>query len=133
MTDLRGAPAHRLYNITVPPRCKPWHFKHLTVRHIYHPLAQSSGKIYALLKALKAKDGDRAKKLFQFLNAIGARALRIHLGRVLEMAESSPDKLSYERRIVQRFGGQQELDLVVPPAPPPPESLDEYGAKPPGV
>jgi hypothetical protein len=117
----------------VPPRGKPWHFKHLTVRHIYHPLAQSSGKIYALLKALKAKDGDRAKKLFQFLNAIGARALRIHLGRVLEMAEASPDKLSYERRIVQRFGGQQELDLVVPPAPPPPESLDEYGAKPPGA
>jgi hypothetical protein len=78
---------HRLYNIPVPVRGKPWHFKYLTVRHIYHPLAQSSGKLYALLKALKAKDGDRAKKLFQFLNEIGARALRMHLGRVLEMAE----------------------------------------------
>jgi hypothetical protein len=30
---------------------------------------------------------DRAKKLFQFLNVIGARALRIQLGRVLEMAK----------------------------------------------
>lgn len=105
---------HRLYEIPIPVRGKPWHFKYLTVRHIYHPLAKSSGKIYELLKALKASDGDRAKKLFQFLNEIGARALRIHLGRVLEMAESSPDRASYENRIVERFGGQHELDLVVP-------------------
>jgi hypothetical protein len=105
---------HRLYNIPVPVRGKPWHFKYLTVRHIYHPLAQSSGKLYRLLKVLKAKDGDRRKKMFQFLNEIGARALRIQLGRVLEMAESSDDKVSYEGKIVQRFGGQQELDLVMP-------------------
>ena len=59
------------------------------MRHIYYPLAQSSGKLYELLKAIKAKDGDGAKKLFQFLNEIGARALRIQLGRVLEMAKSS--------------------------------------------
>ena len=105
---------HRLYDIPVPIRGKPWHFKYLTVRHIYHPLAQSSGKLYALLKALKAQDGDRAKKLFQFLNEIGARALRIHLGRVLEMAESSPTRQVYENKIVERFGGQKELDLVLP-------------------
>jgi hypothetical protein len=105
---------YRLYGIPVPDRGKPWHFKYLTVNHIYSPLAQSSGKIYALLKAHKARGGDRAKKLFQFLNAIGARALRMHLGRVLEMAESSPDRYTYERKITQRFGGQQELELVVP-------------------
>ena len=87
-------------------RGKPWHFKYLTVRDIYHPLARSYGKIYMLLKALKAQDGDRQKKLFQFLNEIGARALRIHLGRVLEMAESSANKYEYERKITQRFGGQ---------------------------
>lgn len=108
---------HRLYDIPVPERGKPWHFKYLTVRHIYHPLAKSSGKILTLLRALKAKDGDRQKKLFQFLNEIGARALRIQLGRVLEMAESSPEKREYERKIVQRFGGQQELDFVVPTSP----------------
>jgi hypothetical protein len=39
---------------------------------------------YQLLKALKAKEGDRTKKLFQFLNEVGARALRMHIGRVLE-------------------------------------------------
>lgn len=105
---------HRLYEIPVPVRGKPWHFKYLTVRHIYHPLAQSSGKVLELLRAMKAKDGDRQKKLFQFLNDIGARALRIQLGRVLEMAESSPSKQDYERKITERFGGQRELDLVVP-------------------
>src|ERR1700684_3536178 len=54
---------HRLYEIPVPDRGKPWHFKYLTVNHIYFPLAQSSGKILALLKAHKARGGDRAKKL----------------------------------------------------------------------
>jgi hypothetical protein len=70
--------------------------------------------LFALLKALKSRDGDRAKKLFRFLNEIGARALRIQLGRVLEMAESSPDKYAYENKISERFGGQKELELVVP-------------------
>ncbi len=66
---------------------------------------------------MKAKEGDRQKKLFQFLNDVGARALRMHLGRVLEMAESSPDEASYERRIRERFGDQQELELVLPTPP----------------
>ncbi len=57
---------HRLYAIPVPVRGKPWHFKYLTVRHIYHPLAQSSGKIYGLLKALKAAGGDRQKRCSNF-------------------------------------------------------------------
>jgi hypothetical protein len=105
---------HRLYDIPVHDRGKPWQFKYLTVNHIYYPLAQSSGKIYALLKAHKARGGDRAKKLFQFLNEIGARALRIHLGRVLEMAESSDDKWVYEAKVIARFGGEQQLELPMP-------------------
>jgi hypothetical protein len=105
---------HRLYNLAVPKRGKPWHFKSLTVRHVYYPLAKSNGKILELLKAIKGKDGDRAKKLFQFLNEVGARALRMHIGRVLEMAESSADKFAYESKITERFGGQIELELVVP-------------------
>jgi hypothetical protein len=107
---------HRLYDIPVLSRGKPWHFKYLTVNHIYRPLAQSNGKVLELLRALKSK-GDQKAKLFQFLNKIGARALRIQLGRVLEMAESSPDKFAYEKKIVERFGGQQEFELVVPPPP----------------
>lgn len=116
---------HRLYAIPVPVRGKPWHFKHLTVGHIYHPLAQSSGKLLKLLRALKERDGVRQKKLFQFLNEVGARALRMHLGRVLEMAESSSSSGEYEHKIKARFGEQRELSLVLPSDPsasPPPSA-----------
>jgi hypothetical protein len=103
---------HRLYDIPVPEKGKPWLFKNLTVKHVYYPLAKSNGKILELLKALRAQDGDRQKKLFQFLNEIGARALRIQLGRILEMCESSVSKNDYEAKIIDRFGGQRELDFV---------------------
>jgi hypothetical protein len=44
---------------------------------------------------------------------------------------SSHDKFAYERRTVDRFGGQQELELVVPSVPPPdavppPNSIEDY-------
>lgn len=103
---------HRLYEIPVPPRGKPWQFMHLTVKHIYLPLAKSNGKILDLLRALKAKDGDRQKKLFQFLNEVGTKALIMHLGRVLEISLNAEDKFKYENKIVERFGGQQELELI---------------------
>ena len=106
---------HRLYDIPVPVRGKPWQFKHLTVRHVYYPLAKSSGKLLTLLRALRDREEGRKKKLFQFLNDIGARALRMQLGRILEMCESSADKHAYEKKIVERFGGQQELEFIVPP------------------
>lgn len=67
-----------------------------------------------LLRALKSSDGSRQKKLFQFLNEVGARALRMHLGRVLEMAESSKDRSTYEKKILDRFGMQRELELLIP-------------------
>ncbi|NQV59554.1 MAG: hypothetical protein HQ502_07795 [Alphaproteobacteria bacterium] len=105
---------HRLYQIPVPVRGKPWHFKHLTLKHIYYPLAESNGKLLTLMRAMKSKDGDRKKKLFQFLNDIGARALRIHLGRVLEMAESSERLEDYEFRVETRFGKQRMLNLITP-------------------
>jgi len=107
---------HRLYAIPVPVRGKPWQFKHLTVHHIYSPLAKSNGKILELMRALKAKGGDRQKKLFQFLNDLGARALRIQIGRVLEMSESSRSRPEYETKVIERFGGQLELDFGVPAA-----------------
>jgi hypothetical protein len=33
---------------------------------------------------------------------------------VLEMAESSPTRHGHENKIAERFGGQPELDLVMP-------------------
>ncbi|MFT3664455.1 P63C domain-containing protein [Piscinibacter sp.] len=105
----------RLYKIPLPVRGKPWQFMHLTRKHIYFPLAKSNGKLLELLRALKAKDGEQKRYLFQFLNEIGARALRMQIGRVLEMAESSgDDERAYEAKIVERFGGQQEVDFAVP-------------------
>jgi hypothetical protein len=106
---------YKLYEIPVITRGKPWEFKHLTVSHIYKPLAKSNGKILELVRAQKSQGGDRKKKLFQFLSEIGSRALRMQLGRVLEMAESSTTKEEYESKIRKRFGDQQEFDLVIPP------------------
>lgn len=103
---------HRLYEIPVLEKGRSWHFKHLTVKHIYYPLAKSSGKILELVRAHKAAGGDRQAKLFQFLNEVGARALRMQIGRVLEMTDSSKSKQEYEAKIVERFGGQRELDLL---------------------
>ena len=103
---------HRLFEIPVPVRGRPWHFKHLTVRHIYYPLAKSHGNLLKLLRAQKSSGGNRQKKLFQFLNEVGVRALRMHLGRVLEMAESSKTADEYERKINERFGDQKELELI---------------------
>jgi hypothetical protein len=71
-------------------------------------------QILALLRAHKSKGGDRAKRPFQFLNIIGARALGRHIGRVLEMVESSADKWEYEAKIAQRFGFAQQLELPMP-------------------
>lgn len=100
----------RLYGITPPVRGRSWKHRHLTVDHVYYPLARSSGKLLSLLKESRATDGG-GKKLFQFLNEVGTRALRIHLGRLLEMAESSTDQRAYEKRFTERFGGQQELPI----------------------
>lgn len=105
---------YRLYDLAAPDMGRPWVFKHLTLMHVYYPLAKSHGKILDLLRANKAQGGDRRKKLFQFLNEIGARALRMQLGRILEMAESARDKHEYERKIIERFGGQPELDFDAP-------------------
>ena len=103
----------RLYKIPMPTRGKPWQFMHLTRRHIYYPLAKSQGKLLELLRALRAKDGEQKRYLFQFLNDVGSRALRIHMGRVLEMAESAGDNHEiYEHKFNDRFGDQKELDFL---------------------
>lgn len=102
---------YRLYEIPKPERGRPWGFKHLTLNHVYWPLAKSDGKLLELLRVARSNNGESGKKLFSFLNEVGARALRMHLGRILEMAESSSSKDEYLRKIVDRFGGQQEMDL----------------------
>jgi hypothetical protein len=94
----------RLYDLRVG---RSWKNMHLTIDHIYTPLAKSNGKLLTLVREAKSINGDRNAKLFQFLNEIGTRSLRIHLGRVLEMAESSKDQATYESKIEARFGNGQ--------------------------
>jgi hypothetical protein len=103
----------RLYNIEPPARGKNWKEMHLTVDHVYYPLAKSNGELLELLRSAKMAGSDRNKKLFQFLSEVGAKALRMHLGRVLEMAQSSSDKKLYEAKIAERFGMQAQLSLPI--------------------
>jgi hypothetical protein len=102
---------YKIYDLPRFERGRPWEFKSLTLNHIYYPLAKSNGKLLELMQANKAASGDRTKKLHQFLSEIGTRALRIHMGRVLEMVESSATKEEYEQKIRDRFGDQRELDF----------------------
>jgi hypothetical protein len=45
------------------------------------------------------------------------------------MAESSSDKFVYENKVAERFGGQKELELIVPtPSVIPPADSDEFAA-----
>lgn len=46
------------------------------------------------------------------MSEIGARALRMQLGRILEMAESSKTREEYEGKIIERFGGQMEIPFA---------------------
>ena len=111
---------YRLYQIPVPLRGRPWLFKELTLRHVYIPLAKSEGKILELLRDAKSKDEtERRRKLFQFLSDVGTRALRLHIGRLTEMAESSTVKFEYESKVAARFGIhlQYELPLTIPMEP----------------
>src|SRR5262245_9142999 len=54
---------YRLYDLQKPVRGRPWKAKYLTIDHIYHPVARSSGKVYALAKALKSASNDPATKV----------------------------------------------------------------------
>lgn len=103
---------YRLYQIEpIKGRGRPWQFKHLTLNHVYSPLAKSNGKILKLLQSVKADKGDRQAKLFQFLNEVGTRALRFHMGRLYEIAASSQSKQVYEEAINERFNSQKQLTL----------------------
>lgn len=101
----------RLYKIVPPEKGKNWKMMHLTIDHIYIPLAKSNGRLLKLLREAKDIQGDKNKKLFQFLNEIGTQALRLQIGRVLGIAETSSNKLDYENKIQKKFGWQVQYSL----------------------
>jgi hypothetical protein len=103
---------YRLYELPEPERNKPWKFKHLTVNHVYWPLANSKGHILELTRAQRASSGDeRRKRLHQFLSDIGVKALRQHLGQLLGIAQVSRSEAEYEGHVRKIFGQQYEMDL----------------------
>ena len=97
------------------------------IQGLVYALAGYRPEVEEVIQAFKAFVQEEAKKyeaefpneqkryLFQFLNDIGARALRMQIGRVLEMAQSSnEDKNAYEAKIIERFGGQPDLPGIDP-------------------
>jgi hypothetical protein len=102
---------YRLYQLPEPERNKPWKFKHLTVNHVYRPLAKSSGRIFELAKEQRATSAERHPKLHQFLSEVGVKALRQHLGQLLGIAQVSGDQAEYEKHVRKIFGEQHEMDI----------------------
>lgn len=102
---------YRLYQLPEPERNKPWKFKHLTVNHVYYPLANSKGNILELTRAQRNSGDERRKRLHQFLSDIGVKALRQHLGQLLGIAQVSRDQTEYEGHVRRIFGQQYEMDL----------------------
>lgn len=100
---------YRLYELPKPERNKPWKFMHLTIDHVYRPLAKSNGKVLELTQAQRAKSEERSKKLHQFLSDVGVKALRQQLGQLLGIARISQSKEQYEDFVQKLFGEQQDL------------------------
>jgi hypothetical protein len=100
---------YRLYKLPKPQKNKPWKFKHLTVEHVYEPLAKSNGKVYQLTQALRTASNERWKRLHQFLSEVGVKALRTQLGQTLGIAQVSDTVEQYEANIRRVFQGQPDL------------------------
>ncbi len=102
---------YRLYRLPRPDKNRPWKFKHLTVGHVYIPLARSNGKILEMTRTKRAESGDRRSKLHQFLSEVGVKALRTHLGQLLGIAQISDTQEQYEKNVEKVFGRQRKFDF----------------------
>lgn len=126
---------YRLYGLPVPEKGSPWKFRHLTVDHVYYPLAKSRGRILELTRVQKFKADDRRKKLHQFLSDVGVKALRQHLGQLLGAAQLADTRVDYEKNVRRLFGAQHEMNVTISQsstAPPPPSEQSPPSAPPSG-
>ena len=105
---------YRLYQLPKPERNHPWKFKHLTINHVYVPLAKSNGKIHDLVVTERITNGKPWNRLHQFLAEIGVKALRTHLGQLLGIAQVSKNKDEYELHVNNIFGDQFMFDFNKP-------------------
>lgn len=102
---------YRLYKLPKPKKNRPWKFMHLTIEHVYYPLAKSMGQIHRLVSDMRLQAGERNKRLHQFLSEIGVKALKQHLGQILGIAQISESKEKYESNINRVFGLPDQLNL----------------------
>ena len=100
---------YRLYQLPKPERNKPWKFMHLTIDHVYRPLARSDGQILNLTKSQRENSKARHKRLHQFLSEIGVKAIRTQLGQLLGISRISNSKYEYEDYFQRLFGDQLSL------------------------
>jgi hypothetical protein len=100
---------YRLYKLPKPQKNKPWKFKHLTIEHVYEPLAKSNGEVYQLTQAFRTASNERWKRLHQFLSEVGVKALRTQLGQTLGIAQVSDTAEQYEANMQRVFGDQGDL------------------------
>jgi P63C domain len=104
----------RLYEIK-GPISRNWKGMHLTIDHVYHPLAKSQGRILKLARGARDASDSRHNKLHQFLSEIGVKALRTHLGQVLGVARISRTREEYEHNIDVLFpDGDKKSQLDLP-------------------
>lgn len=100
---------YRLYGLEKPERGRPWAFKYLTIDHIYRPLANSSGKVFALAKSSKQANGEKSDKIHQFLSEVGVKALRTQVGKITGIAIVSNNREEYEKHISEKIYGQLSI------------------------
>ncbi|PXW53108.1 P63C domain-containing protein [Methylobacterium sp. B4] len=85
----------------------PRFFAKFTRKFIYHPLANSKGKILEMLdekNPVVYANGGRKYKLFQFLSEeVGMPAIRAHLWQVVGIGNSSKNIKQFERGFFRAF------------------------------
>jgi hypothetical protein len=115
---------YRLYGVRRfdPTSSKhPRYFSKFTRKFIYHPLANSRGKILEMLdekNPVVYANGGRRRKLFQFLSEdVGLPAIRAHLWQVVGIGNASTNIRQFERSFFRAFpqavplGHQFGMDL----------------------
>ncbi len=105
---------YRLYGLDKDKyKNHPQFFALLTRKYVYQPLANSNG---AILENLDAKNpiiykSGRKYKLFQFLEDVGVKALRNHLGQIIGIGKLSDNNAEFKKNFNKVFGKQTEFDF----------------------
>jgi hypothetical protein len=119
--------ADMLYNLYGMRRADPTSTKHprffakFTRKFIYHPLANSRGKILEMLddkNPVVYANGGRRYKLFQFLSEeVGMPAIRAHLWQVIGIGNAATSLKHFERSFYRAFPEAiplgRQLDLAL--------------------